>query len=265
MVQSDNNVVKHLVGPDEHVDMDIPEAVPIAAESVSSTITPPQPGVLNRLDVHLGVGYEFDSEGHLCRRDVINRLYRVGEYGKRITNCTTTCPPHLDSDTWWKTFTPKDRIRWRADVKAREAAEAKAREESASSSTRIDEIALRATPASFAVQKEHRKNPVPKTKRLGIAGLFSDENEAYVYNESDGEASTSGDAPASMVQSEDDGVPPWESLENELEVENPICAAARESPQKRDDEIPAMPCVDNYQGEPHRRRPSHLIPTAGFL
>ena len=115
------------------------------------------------------------------------------------------------------------------------------------------------------MQKECRKNPVPKTKRLGVAGLLSDENEVHVYNESDSEASTSGAAPASVIESEDDDVPPWEYLENELVVENSICAAARESPQKRDDEIPAMPCVDNYQGEPHRRRPSHLIPTAGFL
>ena len=241
-VQSDNNVDKHLVCPGEHVDMDIPDIVPIAAESSSSTITPPQLGVLNRLDVHLGIGYEFDSEGHLCRRDVINRFYRVDGYGKRTTNRTTTCPPFLDSDTWRKTFTPKDRIQWHADMKAREAAEAKAKEESASSSTGIDEVALRATPASFAVQKERRTNPVPETKRLGIAGLFSDENGVYVYNESDSEASTSGAAPASMVESEEEDVPPWEYLENELEVENSICAAARESFQKRDDEIPAMPC-----------------------
>ena len=137
-------------------------------------------------------------------------------------------------------------------MKAREAAAAKAKEESASSSTGINEVALRATRASSAVHKERRKNSFPETKRLGIAGLFSDENEVYVYNESDSEASTSGAAPASVIESEDDDVPPWEYLENELEVENSICAAARESLQKRDDEIPAMPCVDNYQGEPHR-------------
>ena len=94
-VQRDNNVVKHLVCPDEHVDLDIPDTAkpaPIAAESSSSIITPPQPGVLNRFDVHLGIAYEFDSEGHLCRRDVINRLCTVDAYGKR-TNRTTTCPP----------------------------------------------------------------------------------------------------------------------------------------------------------------------------
>ena len=223
-----------------------------AGSSSGVSIVPPQPGVLNRMDVHLGIGYEFDSEGHLCRRDVINRLYRVDEYGKRITNRTTTCPPHLDSDTWWKVFTPKDRIHWYTDMRAREAAEAKSREESASSSVNLDAVDRQATPAPSVVTNERRENPIRKVRRLGIAGLFSDENESRIHNESDSEASTSGAAPASVVESEEDDVPPWEHLENELEIENSICAAARESPQKRDDEIPAMPCVANYKGEPHR-------------
>ena len=129
-VRSDESVEKHFVCPDEHVDKDTPDATaPNAAGSSSGAVVPPQPGVLNRLDVHLGIGYEFDSEGHLCRRDVINRLYRVDEYGKRITNRSTTCPPHLDSDTWWRVFTPKDRIQWYTDMRAREAAEAKSRDE----------------------------------------------------------------------------------------------------------------------------------------
>ena len=89
----------------------------------------------------------------------------------------------------------------------------------------------------------HQKTSVHKTRQLGIAGLFSDESGAYIYNESDSEASTSGAAPASVIESEDEDVPPWECLENEFEVENVICATARECPQKRDDEIPAMPCV----------------------
>ena len=112
-------------------------------------------------------------------------------------------------------------------------------------------------PAPFAVPKERRTNPVQKTKRLGIAGLFSDGNEVYIYNESDSEASTSGAAPASVVESEDEDVPPWEYLGNELEIENATCAAARGSPQRRDDEIHAMPCVNNYQGELHR---SKIVP-----
>ena len=127
-------------------------------------------------------------------------------------------------------------------MRARVAAEMKAKEDSASSSTNVDAVTLRATPAPFAVPKERRKIPVQKSKRLGIAGLFSDENEAYIYNESDSEASTSGAAPASVVESEEEDVPPWEYLENELEIENTICAAARESPQRRDDEILAMLC-----------------------
>ena len=233
--------------------MNVPDtAVPDAPGSSSSTVVLPQPGVLNRMDVHLGLGYESDRENHLCRRDVTKRLYRVDEYGKRITNRTTTCPPHLDSGTWWKFFTPKDRVRWYADMKAREAAEAKAKNESASSSTGVDAVDLRATPAPFAAPEECRKSPVQKTRQLGIAGLFSNENAAYIHNESDSEASTSGAAPASVVESEDEDVPPWECLENEFEFENAICAAARESLQKGDDEIPAMPCVENYQGEPHR-------------
>ena len=225
--------------------------MPPAAVAGSLTV-PPKTGVLNRLDHHLGIGYEFDSEGHLCRRDVINRLYRVDEYGKRITNRTTTCPPHLDSETWWRVFTPKDRIAWYTDMRAREAAEAKLREENVPSSVDLDAVDRQATPAPSVVIDERRENSSRKVRRLGIAGLFSDENETRIHNESDSEASTSGAAPASVVESEEDDVPPWEHLDNELEIENSICAAAREAPQKRDDEIPAMPCVANYKGEPHR-------------
>ena len=89
-------------------------------------------------------------------------------------------------------------------------------------------------------------------RKLGIAGLFSDDNESRIHSESDSEASTSGAAPASVVESEEDDVPPWEYLDNELEIENSICAAAREAPNKEDDEVPAMPCVANYKGDPHR-------------
>ena len=111
-VRSDDNVAKHIICPDEHVDMDVPDTTVLnAAGSSSGIVVPPQSGVLNRLDVHFGTGYEFDSEGHPCRRDVINRLYRVDEHGKRITNRTTTCPPHLDSDTWWKIFTESSLLR----------------------------------------------------------------------------------------------------------------------------------------------------------
>ena len=82
--------------------------------------------------------------------------------------------------------------------------------------------------------------------------MFSDESEVYIYNESDSEAGTSGAAPASIVESEDEDIPPWESLENELEAGNSICAAAQASTRKGDVHIPAMPCVANYKGEPHR-------------
>ena len=67
-------------------------------------------------------------------------------------------------------------------MKAREAAEAKAKEESASPSTDINPVALHATPALFAAPKKRHNNPVHKTKQLGIAGLFGDENEVYLYD-----------------------------------------------------------------------------------
>ena len=126
-------------------------------------------------------------------------------------------------------------------MKAREAAEAKAKEESVSSSTGINHVALHVTQVLFAAPKRHRNNPVHKTKQLGVAGLFSDVNEVYIYNECDSEASTSGAAPASIVGSEDEEIPPWESLENELEVGNSRCAAAQAFSRKGDDHIPAMP------------------------
>ena len=120
--QKDNNVVSHSVCPEEHVDVDIPDTtkpVPIAGGSSSSRITPPQPGVLNRMAVQLGGGYGFNAEGHLCRRDVINRAFKVDGYGKRITNRTITCPPVLESQTWWETCIPNDRSQWYVDMKAR--------------------------------------------------------------------------------------------------------------------------------------------------
>ena len=43
------------------------------------------------MDVHLGVGYEFNAEGHQCRRDVINRLYKVDEFDERIISRSSTC------------------------------------------------------------------------------------------------------------------------------------------------------------------------------
>ena len=207
----DNDVISHLVCPEDRVDLDIPDTtkpVPTVAESSSSEITPPQAGVFKITDVHLGVGFEFDRDGHSCRRDVINRFYRVDEYGMRIINRTTTCPLHLDSEALRKTFAPKDRVQWYVDMKAREVAEAKAKEESASSSTNvINPVALHAAPALFAAPKKRRDNPVHKTKQLGIAGLFSEESAAYVYGGSDSEACTSGAAPAaSVIESEGEEV-----------------------------------------------------------
>ena len=263
---------------------------PLLAEAAVVESHPRNREFLNIMDVHLGVGYEFNAEGHLCRGDVINRLYKVGEYGKRITSRKSTCPPHLDSETWWRTFSPEDRIKWYVDMKTRELDETKAREAIASSEAQVippvevPEVSLdafidtdtghggpwlsdaewadmreratasanRATPALLAAPKKRNNNPVHKIKQLGIAGLFSDENEAFIHDGSDSEASTSGAAPASPIESDEDEVPPWESLEEELELENNICATAQTSPQMGYDYAPSMPCVANYKGEPHR-------------
>ena len=43
---------------------------------------------------------------------------------------------------------------------------------------------------------------------------MTDDNEVFIFDESDSEVSTSGAAPASVIESDDDDdVPPWESLE----------------------------------------------------
>ena len=90
--QDDSNVGSYLVCPDEHVDVDNPDKrVPTAGSSSSSrgipppqpgwintSITSPKPGVLDTHDIHLGAGYEFNAEGHLCGRDTINRILQSG-------------------------------------------------------------------------------------------------------------------------------------------------------------------------------------------
>ena len=88
----------------------------------------------------------------------------------RITNRSTTCPPHLDSDTWWKIFIPKGRFQWYTDMRAREAAEARTKEDSASSSVNLNTVDRQATPASFVVPKEHRKNSVPPSSETEVQG-----------------------------------------------------------------------------------------------
>ena len=243
------------------------------------------------MDVHLGAGTNSTPRATCAVAMSSTVLTRMSTARGLLTvRLPALCPPHLDSETWWKTFTPKDRIKWYVDVKARELAETKAREASASSDASIanpvevPEVSLddfidtdtghggpwlsdaewadmreratafanRAAPALFAAPKKRNNHPVHKNKQLGIAGLFSDENEVSINDESGSEASTSGAAPASLVESDEDGAPPWESLEEELELESMICAAAQASSQKGYDHFPARPCIADYKGEPHR-------------
>ena len=150
-------------------------------------------------------------------------------------------------------FTPKDRVKLYVDMKARDVAEVKAKEESASSSTNvIHPVALHAAPALFPAPKKRRNNPVHKTKQLGIAGLFSEENEVYIYDESDSGASTSGAAPASVIESKDEEVPLGNLLRMNLKLEARFVLPRRHLPIRGNDYIPAMPCVADYKGEPHR-------------
>ena len=102
-------------------------------------------------------------------------------------------------------------------MRAREAAEAAAREASAPTEAPIvppiadpevnPDAVNEAAPAVFAAPRERSNNLIHKTKQLGIAGLFSDENEVDIFDESDSEASTSGAAPASPIESDEDETP----------------------------------------------------------
>ena len=72
---------------------------------------------------------------------------------------------------------------------------------------------------------------------------------------------TSGAAPASVIESdEDDDVPPWVSLEEEFETEQNICAAAQTCPKEGYDVVPSMPCIADYKGEPHRPKTTPFKP-----
>ena len=111
-----------------------------------------------------------------------------------------------------------------------------------------------ALPAKFAPQNR-TSNPIHKTKQLGIAGLFGDESEVLVFDESDSDVSTFDAAPVSIGDPEEDvDVPPWVSLEDELELERNICAAARNRPKDGPDIVPSMPCIVGHKGEPHRQK-----------
>ena len=97
-------------------------------------------------------------------------------------------------------------------------------------------------------------NAVNNFRKLGIAGLFSNECDEIVMHIAE-EPSRLTASPGIVVREIDpDGPYPWEFLDDELDAEEKICAAARTiRPINGEEEyIPAMPCTRDEEPEPHR-------------
>eukprot|EP00972_Heterocapsa_arctica_P108800 16020153-Heterocapsa_arctica.AAC.1 len=75
----------------------------------------------NELDMFSGVGIELNPKGERCRRDKAGKLYPIDAYGTKIVKGESSRPFEIPSDVWWRTFKPKDRIKWHADRKAEQA------------------------------------------------------------------------------------------------------------------------------------------------
>ena len=77
---------------------------------------------------HLGwVGIEYKRWGQECHRDAANRLLPVDKYGSVIRKTSSTRPPEIPSEVWWRTFSEKDHAKWweerrEEERKAKEAA-----------------------------------------------------------------------------------------------------------------------------------------------
>ena len=99
-------------------------------------------------------------------------------------------------------------------------------------------------------------NPVYLNRKQGVAGLFENSNKVVVHEGSDSEACTSIASPATLHDLDDES-DPWESIgrsiEEEIEQESNICAAARLKPANLDEDfVPAMPCAARTNDNPHR-------------
>ena len=173
----------------------------------------------------------------------VNRLYPVDKYGGRIVRRKqeSSRPDHIPPDVWWKEFTPSDRLEWHITVKAREKEEApkmdaivamtaakSVSEGNEPNNNKVDETA----PASNLISSPAARacSPVYLNRKQGIAGLFESSNKVIVHEDSDSEASTSTASPATLHDLDDES-DPWESIgrsiEEEIEQESNICAAAR--------------------------------------
>ena len=170
----------------------------------------------------------------------VNRLYPVDKYGGRIVRRKqeSSRPDHIPPDVWRKEFTPSDRLEWHMTMKAREKEEAlkmdaivamtaakPISEGNEPNNNKVDETVPASNIVSSPAVRDY--NPVYLNRKQGMAGLFESSNKVV---DSDSEASTSIASPVTLHDLDDDS-DPWESIgrsiEEEIEQESNICAAAR--------------------------------------
>ena len=253
VVQNEESVEKHLVCPDEHVDKEVPDITATnTAGSSGGAVLLPQPGVLNRLEFPLGsdtnsvvkvtcagvmlltacIGLmsmvkELSIVPPLALLTFIvtpggrSSLLKIGFNG--ILTCVLARPPRR---------TTKKIALHLALILILSIARPPLRRSLCRKNIgkilfrKSDDLAL----LGCSVMRTSRTSTMslivkPVLLALLLPLLWSPERKTF---------------------------PLGNALKNELKIEDSICAAARESPQMRDDEVPAMPCVANYKGEPHR-------------
>ena len=279
------DVIGNFECPDEYVGLGLPDELndPIHKNEGSVVVgfPPPPPTeeasgssspttyVVDSADAHGGLGYEWNEKGQRCRRDSANRLYPVDNYGGRIIRRqqSSSRPGHIPSSAWRNDFKPSDRLEWHRTMKERE-------KEEASKMAAI--VAMTAAKTTFAVNDadDHKvekavlasssmlsltlmaQSPVYLNKRQGIAGLFDDCNQVFIFGGSDSEASTNIASPATLHDLDEES-DPWESIgtsiEDEIEQEHNICASARLLPANLDEDyVPALPCAAEAKDVLHR-------------
>ena len=115
----------------------------------------------------------------------------------------------------------------------------------------------------FATPRKRSNHPVHKTKQLGIAGLCSVENEVYIFDESDNEASTSGAAPASLIESDEDETPRGKLSKTSLCLRKPSVLPLKLPPRRAT--ITSLRCLVSLTTKANFTvpKPSPIIPTVG--
>ena len=106
------------------------------------------------------------------------------------------------------------------------------------------------------LQSKQKVPSILSRRKQGIAGLFDDCSEVYVYVGSGSEVSTNVASPAPLTDLDEES-DPWESIarpiEDEIAQESNICASARLPPANSDEGyVPVMPCAAGIEDSPHR-------------